>query len=81
MLWECKNTVFVWELSKTSFEKVAVSRAIRSQVSLTTASTVKPRTNRCNIVVQQLLTLNIECYMLHPFAHPVACCRVLLLKA
>ena len=34
-------------------------------------SFLKPRDNRRNIV---------GCYMLRPFAHPVACCCVLLLK-
>ena len=34
--------------------------------------------NGHNIVDQQLLTLIVGCYMLRPFAHPVACCLMLL---
>ena len=41
------------------------------------SSAIKPCANRCNIVGQQLPTLR-ERNMLCPFAHPVACCCVLL---
>ena len=38
-------------------------------------SRLKPRANWRNIVGQQLSTLlHVTCYMLRPFAHPVACC-------
>ena len=37
-----------------------------------------PRANGRNIVGQQLPTYIVGCYMLHPFAHPVACCWMLL---
>ena len=40
---------------------------------------LKERANGCNIVGQQLQTLlDQKCYILRPFAHPVACCCVLL---
>ena len=40
---------------------------------------IKERANGCNIVGQQLQTLlDQKCYILRPFAHPVACCCVLL---
>ena len=40
---------------------------------------VKPSANGCNIAGQQLPTLlDVGCYMLHPFAHPVADYWVLL---
>ena len=42
-------------------------------------SRLKPRANWRKIVGQQLPTLlHVTCYMLRPFAHPVACCWMLL---
>ena len=65
MVWPCKLNLF-----SSTFTWYFFSVRFWSVLSLWMKSYgVKPRANGCNIV---------GCYMLCPFAHPVACCWMLL---
>ena len=65
MVWPCKLNLF-----SSTFKRYFFSVRFWSVLSLWMKSYgVKPRANGCNIV---------GCYMLRPFAHPVACCWIVL---
>ena len=71
--WEITKKIIPWLLFPDLICLISSSKLYRSILctSKLKSTEVKPRTNGRNIV---------GCYMLGPFAHPVACCCVLLRK-
>ena len=69
-LLNCSSENF-WRISNDEFDFIAVfcKSSLKKFRSLSSQLCFKPRANGRNIV---------GCYMLRPFAHPVACCWMLL---